>query len=144
MDSREPSSEPPFDLPVVRIAYQELYEREVPDNGPEHRYVYYWPFAAPPIVGQRVVVTSEINPDGCHAVVTGLGSVEDANGVPLKTVVSLVPSEEVEKAQREGDPNAKAWIRWIAHMQDQGSFLDGGIPDMRRLRDEEDEAGLPD
>lgn len=26
---------------VVRIAYQELYETETPDNGPGRRYAYY-------------------------------------------------------------------------------------------------------
>lgn len=54
--------EPPAEPPVVRIAYQELYEAEVPDNGPERRYAYHWPFATPPVVGQRVVVTSRLNP----------------------------------------------------------------------------------
>lgn len=135
---RRPVPPPQRESPVVRIAYQELYEEEVPDNGPEHRYAYYWPFASPPVVGQRVVVTSRLNPDGCHAVITGPGLVEDADGIPLKTVVSLVPDDEVEAAQREGDPNAKAWGRWIAHMQDQGSFLDDGIPDMRSARDQGD------
>lgn len=133
-------SAPPLPVPqektVVRIAYQELYEREVPDNGPERPYVYYWPFPYPPIEGQRVFVTSEMHPEGCHAVVTGLGEVEDAKGNPLKTVVSLVPNDVVEAAQRDGDPNANAWIRWIAHQQDQGRFLRDGIPDMRPLRDD--------
>lgn len=123
-------------MPVVRIAYQELYEADIPDNGPEHRYAYYWPFATRPVVGQRVVVTSRVSPDGCHAVVTGPGSAEDASGHPMRTVVALVPDDEVEAAQREGDPNAKAWGRWIAHMQDGGSFLGEGMPDMRPARDQ--------
>lgn len=133
---RRPVPPPRHERPVVRIAYQELYEEEVPDNGPEHRYAYFWPFDSPPVVGQRVVVTSAIHPDGCYAVVTGPGSVDDAKGIPLKAVVSLVPDDEVEAAQREGDPNAKAWGRWIAHMQDRGSFLGEGMPDMRPARDQ--------
>lgn len=96
---------------IVRIAYRSL-AKQVPDNGPEGRYVYYWPFREAPVPGQWVIVPSSLHPEN-YAVVTGLGNVEDANGAPLKTIASLVPDEVVAEAQRNADADMMAWL-WVA------------------------------
>ncbi|MDQ2626959.1 MAG: hypothetical protein M3Y90_08150 [Actinomycetota bacterium] len=104
-----------LDLPVVRIAYGALTE-PVPDNGPEGRYVYYWPFPKPPAVGERVIVPTWKEPEN-HAVVTGLGTAEDANGAQILTITRLATDEEVDaarnemfEAQRKREADMRAWL----------------------------------
>lgn len=51
----------------------------------------------------------------------------------MRSVIALVPGDEVATAQRE---HGAKWLQWLASMQDQGRFLDG-IPDVRPVRDAE-------
>lgn len=113
----EPPSEPPrqLDLLIVRIAYGALNE-PMPDNGPDGRYVYYWPFSEPPIVGQRVIVPTWKEPEN-HAVITGLGEVDDADGNEILLITRIATDDEVARArsaiieaERQRDVDMMAWL----------------------------------
>lgn len=97
---------------LVRVAFRELTQ-PVPDNGPSGRYVYRWPFLKPPTPGQWVIVPSDFGRG--TAVVTGPGTVTDAQGMPIKTVERLVTASEIATAHQKADADARAWLRMAEH-----------------------------